>query len=108
MVAAVRLLVDSLRERGVRQTATRAQQLVAQRRTRRRRAREDHAFDRDRGVDTARWVHVPRLDTRSPNLLHAVRYQPTGVSEFRLLTAKLPPTPSGSSSSTTARAGDAC
>ena len=85
----LRLLQGSLRTRGVRGTLGRAWRIVVQRSELRRKSRADEAFDRQHGVDTATWVRVPDLDTSSANVEHAVRYEPSSVSEFELLMAKL-------------------
>jgi hypothetical protein len=86
---AARVLHRSLRTRGLRGTLKRFRRLIARRGELKRQAREDQIFDRERGVDTATWVHVPELDTTSANLEHAMRYQPSGVAEFELLMGKL-------------------
>lgn len=88
-VTAVRLLRESLRKRGVRGTVARMWRIVVQHNAVRRKARSDLAFDRKHGVETATWVRVPELDTPSPNVEYAVRYEPSGVSEFGLLMRKL-------------------
>jgi hypothetical protein len=85
----LRLLRASLRTRGVRGTLGRAWRIVSQRSELRRKTRADWAYDRQHGVDTASWVRVPDLDTSSTNVEHAVRYEPSSVSEFELLMAKL-------------------
>lgn len=85
----LRLLQGSLRTRGVRGTLGRAWRIVVQRSELRRKSHADEAFDRQHGVDTATWVRVPDLDTSSANVEHAVRYEPSSVSEFELLMAKL-------------------
>jgi SAM-dependent methyltransferase len=89
MLVAVRLLLDSLRRRGVRGTLRRLRRIVTSRREARRTAQADRAFDAQRGVDTAIWVRVPELDTDSPNRRFAVRYQPSSLEEFELLMGKL-------------------
>jgi cyclopropane fatty-acyl-phospholipid synthase-like methyltransferase len=88
-VTALRLLRASLRKRGVRGTVARSWRIVEQRNAVRRKARADAAFDHQRGVETASWVYVPDLDVTSANLEHAVRYEPSSVSEFDLLMGKL-------------------
>jgi hypothetical protein len=85
----LRLLEASLRKRGLRGTIARAWRLVAQQSELRRKSRADRAYDHRHGVDTASWVRVPDLDTSSANVEHAVRYEPSSVSEFELLMAKL-------------------
>jgi cyclopropane fatty-acyl-phospholipid synthase-like methyltransferase len=89
LLTQLRLLKASLRKRGVRGTLGRAWRIVVQRSELRRKSRADEAFDRQHGVDTATWVRVPDLDTSSANVEHAVRYEPSSVSEFELLMAKL-------------------
>ena len=84
-----RLLADSLRRRGVRATWGRFVRMVKWRSAERRRRRADRAYDEALGVDTASWVRVPDLDADSPNLRHAVRYQPSSVDEFASLMKKL-------------------
>ena len=85
----LRLLQASLRKRGLRGTLGRAWRIVVQQSELRRKSRADRAYDRQHGVDTASWVRVPDLDTSSTNVEHAVRYEPSSVSEFELLMAKL-------------------
>lgn len=89
LLVSTRLLLDSLRRRGLRGTMNRLRRLLTSRRAARRTAAADRAFDEARGVDTATWVRVPELDTESPNRRFAVRYQPSSVDEFALLLAKL-------------------
>lgn len=90
MAVGLRLFVDSIRRRGVRGSVQRLRRLVVSRREHRRRVNADRAFDAERHVDTASWVRVPDLDAESPNLQHAVRYQPSSVEEYHLLMGKLP------------------
>jgi SAM-dependent methyltransferase len=68
----------------------RLRRLVSGRAESRRRAQAERRFDAERGIETATWVHVPELDTTSPNREHAMRYQPSNVEEFTLLMDKLP------------------
>ena len=89
LLTQLRLLQGSLRKRGLRGTLARAWRIVVQRGELRRKSRADHACDREHGVDTATWVRVPDLDTASENVEHAVRYEPSSVSEFELLMDKL-------------------
>jgi hypothetical protein len=55
----------------------------------RRKQRADVRFDEEWGVETAAWVHVPDLDTASPNRIHATSYEPSNVAEFERLMGKL-------------------
>lgn len=89
VATSLRLLHSSLRRRGVRGTLKRIRRLVVLRHAEQSKARADRRFDDERGVDTASWVHVPELDTQSPNREHAMRYQPSSVDEFDLLMGKL-------------------
>ena len=89
LLTQLRLLQASLRKRGLRGTLARAWRIVVQRGELRRKSRADQAFDREHGVDTATWVRVPDLDTASENVEHAVRYEPSSVTEFELLMDKL-------------------
>lgn len=86
---ALRLLIDSLKRRGVKGTVARGRRLIAQRQAARHKSRESKAFDAERGIDTATWVRVPDLETASPNQEYAVRYEPSSVEEFTLLMEKL-------------------
>lgn len=87
--AAVRVLVDSLRRRGLRGTLARFVRALRARRASRSRAAADRGFDASRQVDTAAWVRVPDLVTDSANRSHAVRYQPSSAEEFDRLLGKL-------------------
>jgi hypothetical protein len=85
----VRVLVHSVRRRGVRDTYGRVVRSVKSRQAARRRTEADRAFDAERGVDTAGWVRTPDLVTDSPNRRFSVRYQPSSAEEFALLMGKL-------------------
>jgi len=89
LLTQLRLLRGSLHKRGLRGTLGRAWRIVVQQGELRRKSRADRAYDRQHGVDTASWVRVHELDTASANVEHAVRYEPSSVSEFELLMAKL-------------------
>jgi hypothetical protein len=67
----------------------RLRRIVANWNEMRRKARDDRAFDRQRGVETATWVRVPELDTSSANREYAVRYEPSSIAEWTLLMDKL-------------------
>jgi hypothetical protein len=85
----VRLLVRSVRRKGVRGTIGRAVRTLKTRERARRLRQADRAFDAERRVDTAAWVRTPDLVTDSPNRRYAVRYQPSSVDDFDLLLGKL-------------------
>jgi hypothetical protein len=89
VATAASLVRRSVRTKGLGGTLQRLRRIVAHRGELRQQAREDRIFDREHGVDTAAWVHVPELDTRSANVEHAMRYQPSDVEEFALLMGKL-------------------
>jgi SAM-dependent methyltransferase len=84
-----RVLLHTVRRRGVRQTAGLILRSVRSREAARERTAADRAFDAARHVDTAGWVRRADLVTDSPNRAHAGRYQPSTVDEFELLMGKL-------------------
>jgi predicted RNA methylase len=85
----VRVLVRSIRQRGVRATVRRALRSVKSRQAARRLREADRAFDAERRIDTAAWVRTPDLVTDSPNRQFAVRYQPSSAEEFGRLMGML-------------------
>jgi SAM-dependent methyltransferase len=85
----VRVLVHTVRRRGVRETVGLLWRSARSLGAARRRTAADRAFDSDRNVDTAGWVRRADLVTDSPNRDHAGRYQPSTVEEFELLMGKL-------------------
>ena len=85
----MRVVVDSVRRDGIRETYRRIIRAVRSRKTVRRQREADRAFDADRRVDTADWVLAPDLVTASSNRGFAVRYEPSNVEDFERLMAKL-------------------
>jgi SAM-dependent methyltransferase len=84
-----RVLLHTLRRRGVRATIGLVVRSVRSWGVDRRRTAADRAFDRQHGVETASWVRRVDLVTESPNQPYAGRYQASGVAEFEELMGKL-------------------
>ncbi len=104
-----RLLVASLRTRGLRGTIRRLKRLSAARGEHRRREQADRRFDEVRGVDTGTWVRVPELDAPGPNRDARGSLRAVERRRVRLLMGKLRHVDLATSpSSTTAAVRGAC
>jgi hypothetical protein len=61
----------------------------ATRKRARAKRKSDELFDQQHGVETATSVLMHKLDTKSPNREHAIRYEPSDATDFRRLMNKL-------------------